>query len=260
MAFSFFKTDQKPFLIAHRGASGYAPENTLAAFKLALDMGARFIELDVHQTKDGQVVVIHDDNLKRFGGVNKKINNLTLEEISKVSVKEPFDRGYPRERVPTLDQVLTLVARRAVVNVEIKASSEAYPAIEEKVLSLLERKGYNGMSYISSFDFKCLVQVRALCAEMYLGYLLGLTSLKTAMKQMRDIRCDALVVSAAQASRSLIQRAHQRGFHVLVYTVNARATWDGLAARRVDAIFTDYPDLLGMPEYEEPTLGLTNGE
>lgn len=260
MAFPFFKTDLKPLLIAHRGASGYAPENTLSAFKLALDMGVRFVELDVHQTKDGQVVVIHDDNLKRFGGSGKKVLDLTYEEISKIAIKENFHRGYPHERVPTLEQVLTLVARRAVVNVEIKGPSAVYPGIEEKVLKLLERKGYNGMAYISSFDVNCLERVRASSADMHLGYLLGLTSIRTAISRMRDLRCDALVVSARQAQRGLIQKVHQRGYHVLVYTANTRQIWDRIAERHVDAIFTDYPDLLGMPEYEEPTLGLTNGE
>lgn len=247
-------------MIAHRGASGYAPENTLAAFKLALDMGARFVELDVHQTKDGQIVVIHDDNLKKFARVKKKVAQMTVEEIAKVAIDGHWDKRYAHERIPTLEDVLTLIARRAVVDVEIKGSDNLYPGIEEKVLAILERKGYNGMSYISSFNIKRLERARELSSTMHLGYLMGVKPLAVVIKEMRDLRCDALLVSRRQANRTLIQKAHQRGFHVGVYTVNMKSQWDEMATRRVDAIFTDYPDILGLPEYQEPTLGLTNGE
>ncbi|MBI4368714.1 MAG: hypothetical protein HY547_00640 [Elusimicrobia bacterium] len=260
MSFPFFKSDKKPILIAHRGASGYAPENTLSAFKLALDMGARFIELDVNQSKDGQVVVIHDDNLKRAAGVKKKIVDLTREEISNYPLKKLANGHYPPERVPTLEEVLTLISRRAVVDVEIKGGNSGYTGIEEKVLGLLERKGYNGMSTVSSFNHECLRRVRELSPAMHLIYLLGLKPLKIAIGEMRESHCEALGVSVSQISRSVIQLAHQRGLHVCVYTVNKRPMWEKLSLMRVDAIFTDFPDLLGMPEYEEPTLGLTNGE
>ncbi|MBI4062816.1 MAG: glycerophosphodiester phosphodiesterase [Elusimicrobia bacterium] len=259
MSFPFFKVQHRPILIAHRGASGYAPENTLTAFKLALDMGARFIELDVQQTKDGHIVVCHDADLSRVAKVRKTIGQMTLEDLAKISIVLNHRKGRKiQEKIPTLEEVLTLISRKAVVNVEIKTGPSALT--QEKVLGILERKGYNGMSYISSADPKCLRQVRALSSNAYLGYILAAKSLRLAIKEMRELRCDALVVSAFQATRSLIGRAHQRGFHVCVYTINSKSAWDKLAQRRVDAMFTDYPDLVGLPEFEAPTLGLTSGE
>lgn len=260
MAFSFFKTETKPILIAHRGASAYAPENTLAAFKLALDMGVRYIELDVHQTRDGQVVVAHDGNLSRFSKTKKKIHELNFEDLCRYSAGAWFDKRYRGEHIPRLEEVLTLIARRAVVGVDIKGNHGEYPGIEEKVLDILEKRGYNGMSYISTHHIPYLEQVRKLEPTMLIGYHHIGGNVTEGVCIAREMHCDALVVPIGKVTKSLVLKAHQRSLHLCVYTANKKSSWEHLAALHVDAIFTDYPDLLGIPEFEQPTLGLTNGE
>ncbi|MBU6430317.1 MAG: glycerophosphodiester phosphodiesterase, partial [Cyanobacteria bacterium REEB65] len=139
-------------LIAHRGASGYAPENTMASFRLALEMGAKAIELDVHQTKDGQLVVAHDEDLKRTGKRKVRIKDLTSEELSKIDVGSWFDPCFSNERVPKLAEVFELVDGKAELHVELKRGSKLYPGIEEKVVEMIRRRKAQKSTLVSSFD------------------------------------------------------------------------------------------------------------
>lgn len=259
-SWSFFRSQTKPVLIAHRGASAYAPENSLTAFKLAIDMGVRFIEFDVHQTKDGRLVVAHDEDLGRALGIRKKIAEVTLEEIQKHYLRLPKAKEAPHEKIPTLEEVLTLISRRAVVDVELKGSPKDYPGIEEKAIEILESKGYSGMCFISSFNYDTLVRCRKASASMPLALILGLKRLNKVFEEMKAVGIETLVCSTHQLSSPLVAKAHQRGLLVGVYTANKKKQWLRLARSRVDAIFTDYPDLLGIPEFEVSSLGLTNGD
>ena len=114
------------------------------------------------------------------------------------------------------------------------------------------------MSYISTDSIERLRFIRQQAPTVALGYLFDGKDLKETIRIMRDLHCEALVVPVSAVNKTLIHKAHQRSLHVCVYTVNNKKSWEELAAQRVDAMFTDYPDLLGMPEYEQPTLGLTN--
>ncbi len=109
-----------PALIAHRGASGYCPENTLASFSRALQMGATAIEFDVQQTKDGRLVVIHDFDLKRVGGLKRRVGAMTYTELSQVDVGSWFDPRFKGERVPLLEELLDLADGKAELHLEVK--------------------------------------------------------------------------------------------------------------------------------------------
>src|SRR3989304_1235432 len=107
-----------PLNIAHRGASGHAPENTLAAFRLAMEMGAQMIELDLHQSRDGVPVVIHDTSLWRTAGIRRNVGSLTLREIKRLDVGSWFNPQFKDQRIPTLEEVLELVLDQIPLNVE----------------------------------------------------------------------------------------------------------------------------------------------
>jgi glycerophosphoryl diester phosphodiesterase len=231
-------------VIAHRGASGHAPENTLAAFRLALEMGAKAVEFDVHQTLDHELVVAHDDDLRRCGRDRRRMKNLHWEgEAEKIDVGSWFDRRFSGERLPRLDDVFDLVPPSVELHLEIKRGSSVYPGIEERVVDTIHRRGGLRRTLVSSFDHAALYSVRSLDEKVRLGYLLGLSTLRTAFREMKDLSAESLNLSARQTTARAVKAAHDRGFKVLVYTVNTPMERDRLAALGVDGIFCNYPEL-----------------
>ncbi|MBI4425663.1 MAG: glycerophosphodiester phosphodiesterase [Elusimicrobia bacterium] len=233
-----------PALIAHRGASGYAPENTLASFELALKLGAGAIEFDVQQTKDGRLVVIHDPDLKRVAGVRRRIGSLTYLELSQHDVGAWFDAKYRGERVPLLEELLDLAQGRAELHLEIKNGTRPYPGIEERIVNLLRRRReWDGRVIISSFNHETLYLVRALDGSARLGYLVGLTRRAEALKEAAELGCESVHMSARQVDRAWVESLHERGRKLLVYTVNEPKDYERLRGLGVDAVFTNFPDL-----------------
>jgi len=231
-------------VIAHRGASGHAPENTLAAFRRALEMGARAIEFDVHQTADHELVVAHDDDLKRCAGVKRKLKAMRWAgEAEAVDVGTWFDERFRGERLPRLQDVLDLAPEPVELHLELKHGSSVYPGIERRVLDCVRRAGAQRRVLVSSFDHAALFSVRSLDGNARLGYLLGLTRLARAFAEMKEISAESLNVSQRQAASRVVKAAHERGYKVLVYTVNAPEERDRLARLGVDGVFTNYPEL-----------------
>lgn len=232
-------------VIAHRGASGHAPENTLAAFRLGLELGAKAVEFDVHQTRDGELVVIHDDDFKRVGGRRAKVADLSLKEAQSIDVGSWMKggNGFSGERAPTLEQVYELAQGRAEIHLEIKHGTTVYPGIEARVLSFLERRRALDRTVISSFDHRALFSVRGLEPRARIGYLLGLTPMPKAWREMEWMRAESLNISQRQASAPRIRAAHERGLKVLVYTVNKQQELDRLSKLGADGAFCNYPEL-----------------
>jgi len=230
-------------VIAHRGASGHAPENTLAAFRLALEMGAKALEFDVHQTSDGELVVIHDDDFKRVARRKDKVGALSLGEIQAIDVGSWMGNGFGGERAPTLAQVYDLAQGRAEFHLEIKHGSSVYPGIEARVLAFLERRRALAQTLISSFDHRALFSVRGLEPRARIGYLLGLTPMPKAWREIEWMRAESLNISQRQASVPRVRAAHDRGLKVLVYTVTKQQELDRLARLGVDGAFCNYPEL-----------------
>lgn len=230
-------------MIAHRGASGYAPENTMASFRLALEMGAKAIELDVHQTRDHELVVIHDEDLKRVGRKKLRVRDLTLEELRAVDVGSWFDSCFSAERVPTLAEVYDLVEGKADLHVEIKKGSKLYPGIEERIVDMIQRRKAWDRTLVSSFDHAALYSIRSLDARVRIGYLLGLTGMKTAYKEMQEMGAYSLNMSARQADARKVKDCGARGLKTYVYTVNTRKELVRLDRLGVDGVFTNFPEL-----------------
>jgi len=230
-------------VIAHRGASGHAPENTMASFALALEMGARAVELDIHQSLDHELLVAHDDDLRRCGRDRRRLRSLHWDEAFKVDVGSWFDKRFAGERLPRLEEVFELVPPSVDLHVELKHGSRVYPGIEERLVDLIHKRGAISRTLVSSFDHEALYSVRSLDEKIRLGYLLGLTTLKTALREMGELSAESLNCSIRQAHGRTLKSAHEKGFKVLVYTVNTPAERDRLARLGVDGIFSNYPEL-----------------
>lgn len=230
-------------VIAHRGASGHCPENTVAAFKKALDMGAKAIELDVHQTLDHELVVCHDNDLRRTGRDRRQLRNLHWDECKDIDVGSWFGKEFAAERLPRLAEVYDLLPPHVQLHLEIKKGSSLYPGIEERVVDLLHRRRALERTLVSSFDHAALYSVRSLDGRARLGYLLGLTRLPVAFREMQELKAESLNLSLRQVTARAVKAAKDRGYKVYVYTVNTPADRDKLARLGADGIFCNYPEL-----------------
>lgn len=252
--------------IAHRGARGHAPENTVPAFELALKLGAHMFELDVHVSADGQVVVHHDDDVLRCTDAAQRfpsrasyfISDLTLAELRALDAGSWF-AGAAATQIPTLDEVLELArAHQRFVNIELKTLPRMYRELVPRVFECLDRIDMREQVLISSFDHQTLLEVRARCERVATG---ALTSERLArvVEYLELLDADAYHPSCSSACDSLglhaalpaldtqtIDALRRAGKQVNVWTCNDSATMQTLMAAGVTGIITDYPDRLSQ--------------
>ena len=158
-------------IYGHRGASAYAPENTLEAYKLAMEMGADGVELDVHLSKDGELMVIHDIDLERTTGFHGRVCDYTLAQLKELDASNGME-AYRGVKIPTLREVYALLKPYgAMVNIEIKTTDCFYPNIEEKLLELEREMGMEGKTVYSSFNHYTIARLRQLDPNAQLGLL-----------------------------------------------------------------------------------------
>jgi glycerophosphoryl diester phosphodiesterase len=225
-------------VIAHRGASGTAPENTLPAFRRAEELGADMIELDVQLTRDGHPVVIHDRTLDRTTSGRGAVRRRTLEEISGLDAGAWFGRAFADTRVPTLDQVFAAVA--IPLNVELKAAGD--DGIERRVLDTVARAGALERVVFSSFDAASLRRLRSLSGEADLAVLWAGRSVSRAIALAGRVGARSLHLRTSRGVTSAIAAGHAAGLAVRVWTVNAPADFARLTDAGADGVFTDYPE------------------
>jgi glycerophosphoryl diester phosphodiesterase len=223
---------------AHRGASVHAPENSLAAFRAALDAGATYVELDVQQTRDRRIVVLHDGDFMRMGGDPRKVSELTAAELTAIDIGRKYDAKFAGERAPMLDEVIELVRGKMKINVELKYNvpdADLAPA----VIDLLRREHFLDQVVITSLDYAALQQVESIEPQLTTGHIVT-----AAVGNVVRTGADFLSLGSAQATRSLIRRAHAAGKEVHVWTVNKPEVMLRMIERGVDNIITDDPALL----------------
>ncbi|MEA2572975.1 MAG: glycerophosphoryl diester phosphodiesterase [Chloroflexia bacterium] len=234
-----------PLLIAHRGGSLEVPENTMAAFRHAIDVGMRMVELDVQMTRDGELVVIHDETVDRTTNGIGPVGSFTLEELQRLDAGFKFDASYTDDRIPTLREVFDLcVPANVGVVVEIK-HPEMYPGLEEKVVALIGEMWLRGAENIwcISFDHECIRRLRTLDPVLPLGYLFEPYT-------TQFVRPDDTVQAFCPYYRTPLQfpeqvaEAHEMGKLVLVYTVDDPQEVRALADVGVDGMVTDAPAAL----------------
>ena len=219
-----------PFLcIGHRGASGHAPENTLKAFELAINMGCSWIELDVYYV-DGELVVIHDDDVDRTTNGNGAVMSLGFEALRQL------DAGAG-ERIPTLQEVLDLCDRRINVNVELKGPDTALP-VSDLLNSALKSGWHRDQFLLSSFNHSELAKADP-------DFNRGALFYKTAdyVSRAQSLGAKAINLNQKLVSEAVVTEAHDQALKVFVYTANTKEEMQVLKDMGVDGVFTNYPDL-----------------
>lgn len=228
---------QNPTVMAHRGLSADAPENTLYAFSDAISAGADFIELDVQQTRDGVLVVMHDSNLKRTTGVNKNIWDVDYADIQNLDAGSWFDPAYANARIPTLEETLQFVDKRARLNIEIKPTKHGSDTLEQDVAELITRYQYTDACYVTSFSYGSLKKVKEVNPEIRTGYLMSV-----AYGQFYSLKyADAFSLNKVFVTSQVVNAAHQQGKQIFAWTVNSMSEVRSLCNLHVDSIITDDP-------------------
>jgi glycerophosphoryl diester phosphodiesterase len=226
-----------PLVIAHRGASGHRPENTLPAYELAVEQGADMIEVDLHRTRDGAVVVTHDEELAGLGG-RGEIADATLADV------RALDAGSG-ERVPTLAELLDGYGKRIALNLELKRGTRAeYPELEAETVAALERRGLLDRVLFSSFYDPVLRRLRGLAPAARIGLLISRRYPDAAIDRAKGLGAEALHPEVALVTPALVGEAHAAGLAVYVYTVDEPSEMERLLGLGVDGLFTNFPDRL----------------
>jgi glycerophosphoryl diester phosphodiesterase len=216
--------------VGHRGARAYAPENTIASFKKALEIGVDAVELDVRKTKDNQLVVIHDADVKRTTDGEGLVGELTLKEI----------RGFSAEggeKIPTLEEALDFLDKKVKVFVELKEAG-----VEEQVLSFVHGKGLEKNVVIVSFLEEALKRVRELDKDVETGLIYA--KHKNPVKAALELKANYLLAFYRFTHTANVAKAHENGLKVVVWTINTPQEVEEYAVKGVDGITSDRPDIL----------------
>lgn len=232
---------KKTKIFGHRGASAEAPENTLEAFALAIEQGADGIELDVQMTKDGQLVVAHDETIDRVSNGTGAIRNYTLQQLKQFS----FHRTHPEykeAKIPTLEEVLQLIKpSNLLVNIELKTGIYWYDGIEKAVVELVQKMGLEDRVIYSSFNHYSVQKVKQLCPKAETAYLYSDVILDIE-KYAKDTDVDGLHPALYHVKMAdFLKRYQNSGLCVRVWTVNEEEDIRFLIEQRVDAIITNEP-------------------
>ena len=240
-------------ITGHRGAGGLAPENTIASIQLALDLGVDRIEIDVQQTKDNVVIVLHDRTLRRTTTGIGYVKTKNYDEILKHSAGYKFNKYYIKEKVPTLDEVIKFIDGRAELLIETKYSFMYYPNIERHIINVIKDNDAKAWCKVISFNDRAIFRVHKLDPEIRIGKLfvgkhanLPLSWDKGVnLKPLRRYHfVDEIIVKHVYATKNIIDRVHGMGKELHVWTVNDPKTIEELVLRGVDGIISDYPNLL----------------
>jgi glycerophosphoryl diester phosphodiesterase len=230
--------DVETQVIAHRGASGVAPENTMAAFWRAVDMGAHMIELDVQLTLDGAVVVLHDDTVDRTTDGRGAVGRLTAREIRALDAGSWFDAAYAGEPVPLLAEVLERI--ELPCNVELKSGGG--PALTARTLEIVRDADALGRVVFSSFDREAVVRLHAAEPDATLAVLSGNGTIGQALTEARRVNATALHVRKTRRWLRWLRDTPGIGLDIRVWTVNSLDEWVPFEAAGASGVFTDHPD------------------
>ena len=230
------------FIIGHRGASGHAPENTLAAFKKAVALGATFIETDLQLSRDARFVAIHDDTLDRTTNGQGKVHDQTLAALRRFDAGSWFGSDYTGERIPTLEEILEFSKKNDIVfYLELKPSGSW--GGEHALIGSLRESGEVARVVVISFDHTILASLRKIEPTLMTGLLYD-GQLADPLITAVDIGARQLVVRGDLVTPAMIVEARKRDLQIVCWTVNHPAHIRLLIAAGVDGIMSDYPDRL----------------
>jgi len=239
-------------VVAHRGGSNLAPENTLAAFRKAMELGVDMIEIDVAQTLDSVVVVLHDDRVDRTSNGAGSIDSLSYEQVKTLDAGSWFSEQYKNEHIPTLDEVLKQVNGQAILLIEIKGGSEQFPGIERRTVEAVKEFNAVPWTIVQSFNEKAVERVKILDPEIKTYYLLG-GNYREYYREFRNASgkspppaygYDGLGVYYKLLTAAAIDSIRHGGLEVFTWTVNDVSDMSEMIKAGVDGIITDSPDIL----------------
>jgi glycerophosphoryl diester phosphodiesterase len=228
--------------IAHRGASGYAPENTLAAFRRAVAQGATFIETDLHLTRDAHFIAVHDETVDRTTNGQGAVHQMTLAELRRLDAGSWFASEFMSERIPTLEEILEFAKKNDVVfYLELKPNG--FWGGEHALISALRSSSEIARSVIISFDPAILASLRKIEPTLMTGLSYD-GGIEKPFDKALEIGARQLVVRGNLVTPNFLQQARKQDLQVVCWTVNSPAHMRMLASAGVDGIMTDYPDRL----------------
>lgn len=223
-------------ITAHRGGAAYAPENTLAALSAAIEVKSDYAEIDVQETKDQVVVLLHDASLKRTTGLNRYIWDVDYADVEKLDAGVRFGKKFTGEKIPTLDEVIQYCKGKINLNIEIKNNGHN-ENIAANVIKVIEENNAKDYCVITSMDYSLLSDVKEINPDITTGYIL-----KMAFGNFENkINADFLSIKHTYASKKVITAAHNAGKEVHVWTVNSRSDIERMKLLDVDNIITDRP-------------------
>jgi len=220
--------------IGHRGAKGHLPENTLASFRKALDLGVDGIELDVHLSADGEIIVIHDDTIDRTTNSKGFVNSLSLLELKSFRIENEF-------QIPTLSEVFDLIDRKCFINIELKGNGTAKPVVE-LIEGYVLKKNWNYTDFIvSAFDWNALQEVQQLNSKIRIGVLTA-TDLDLAIGFAGFINAYAIHPYFHLLTAESAIQIQRKGFKIFPWTVNEPEDLKKIKSFNITGIITDFPD------------------
>ena len=248
-------------VIAHRGFSGRAPENTLVAIRRAIETGADMVEIDVTMTADGHVILLHDETLDRTTDGLGVPTEMTLDEIQRLDAGSWFSPEFAGERIPTLTKALEMVKDRILINVEIKSEAVVHGVVPQ-VAALINEHGMIDQVVVSSFSPEALRLMKVTDPAVVTASLFNkeLHAGRDPLEILQEVGARGYNISAKRVTEAVIERCHRHDIPVSVYTVNEPEEMRRLMEMGVDAVFTDSPDLMLLVREEAAAGAAANAD
>lgn len=231
-------------IYAHRGFSGYYPENTLLAFKKCLDLNIYGVEFDVHKTKDNKIVVIHDETVDRTFNGSGFIKDFTLDDLKNFDC---IDKNYKSNKdckIPTLEEVIEVfLPSNFILNIELKTDEIHYDNIEQDVINIIDKYNLHNQVLLSSFNFKSIEICKSIDPRLNTALLYHYPNLHV-ISTAKKLNCCAINPNMNLVHKSTVTKAHNNGLKVNTYTANSIDEMKRVINFNVDGIFTNFPDIL----------------
>lgn len=233
-------------ITAHRGGAWKAPENTISALQYTIDSGADYAEIDVQETKDGELILLHDDSLKRTAGVKKNVWDMTLKQVEKLHAGASFHKKFRGEKIPEFTEVLKFCKGRLDLNIEIKYNGKN-KGIVNKVVRAIKENHFEDHCIVTSMNYQFLKQIKKTAPEIRTGYIMTMTYGGVQGMEAADF----FSVKHTYVDEKFVTQAHALGKEVHVWTVNYKGDAKRMLDMGVDNIITDDPIMVRKVQNRE---------
>lgn len=231
-------------VLAHRGWSGKYPENTMLAFEKAIEIGSDGIELDVHLSADGEVMVIHDESLERTAGVKGAVSDYKRSELERISAGKTKEDSYGFTPIPSLEEYLCFMKdKSAITNIELKTAPVYYPGIEEKTLALVDSFGLRDRVVFSSFNWMSALRIKTLAPEIPCGLLHEFIKIFNQASLIKTNGFEYFHPGFKLVDDSIVEDCKKHGVGLNIWTVNEEEDIRKCQAWDINGVITNHPDL-----------------